>query len=357
MAGYTKEEFEQYQGEKPAGDGQADATPTATPSGTSTQTANGQEPVAVSPEQQASAVSPEQQREEAVAGYKRPLEILQEEIEKRKPETDAEKKKRERQERSKKIIAAVSDGLGALSNLYFTSQYAPNVSTEKGGQLGAVDDRIEKLKAEREKQHDQYINFSLKSGALENEKAATLRALEEQQQRMKLANEDANRKAQVHEWLAARQDDMNREQKGKADKAEQEAITAQAVAESAPELQRAKIATEEARGQSYRASTADKYASAAAHGRSNAAEFYAWDERGREYKFLTKAAADSFAKQHGTYQEENVEETTSTETRRTPESKPQQRTSVKKKVVGHAARPAQGTMPGVNTNNKMPGTK
>lgn len=357
MAGYTKEEFEQYQGEKPAGDGQADATPTATPSGTSTQTANGQEPVAVSPEQQASAVSPEQQREEAVAGYKRPLEILQEEIEKRKPETDAEKKKRERQERSKKIIAAVSDGLGALSNLYFTSQYAPNVSTEKGGQLGAVDDRIEKLKAEREKQHDQYINFSLKSGALENEKAATLRALEEQQQRMKLANDKAKREAEQHAWLAAMQPDKEKEQREKTKKAEQDAITAGVTAQYAPKYQQAKIATEEALKESFIASAADKYASAAAHDRSNAAEFYAWDERGREYKFRTKAAADAFAKQHGTYQEENVEETTSTETRRRPESKPQQITSVKKKVVGHAARPKKGTMPGVNTNNKMPGTK
>lgn len=356
MAGYTKEEFEQYQGEKPAGDGQADATPTATPSGTSTQTANGQEPVAVSPEQQASAVSPEQQREEAVAGYKRPLEILQEEIEKRKPETDAEKKKRERQERSKKIIAAVSDGLGALSNLYFTSQYAPDMSVEKGA-MKAVDDRIEKLKAEREKQHDQYINFSLKACALENEKAATLRELEEQQQRMKLANEKAKREAEQHAWLAAMQPDKEKEQREKAKKAEQDAITAGVTAQYAPEYQQAKIATEEARRRSLIASAADKYASAAAHGRSNAAEFYAWDERGREYKFRTKAAADAFAKQHGTYQEENVEETTSTETRRTPESKPQQRTSVKKKVVGHAARPAQGTMPGVNTNNKMPGTK
>lgn len=43
------------------------------------------------------------------------------------PETDEQRKKRERREKSKKIIAAVTDGVRALSNLYFTTQYAPNM--------------------------------------------------------------------------------------------------------------------------------------------------------------------------------------------------------------------------------------
>lgn len=43
-----------------------------------------------------------------------------------KPETAEERAKREKREKSEAAIAAVGDTISALSNLYFTSQYAPN---------------------------------------------------------------------------------------------------------------------------------------------------------------------------------------------------------------------------------------
>lgn len=301
-------------------------------------------------EHQTPAISSEQQqRVDATAGTDRQIKTIQDwmDAEENRPETPEERKKRERREKSKRIIAAVSDGISALSNLFFTSQYAPNMyNHEKGSMTTAVGKRLDQLKAERERKRDQYLNFSLKLGDLQNQRAATLRELEAQQERQKLAREKAQRETEAHGWLAALQLDKQREQAGKANKAEQEAIAAQAEAEAAPEMQQAKLATERARKGSLDAS-------AAAHGRSNVSEFSAWDENGREHKFRTKEAADAYAKQHGTWQEEDVSETTSTETRRTLTSQPQSRTSTKTKKSGHPARPApEDNTPPSRRNNE-----
>ncbi len=380
MAGYTEEEYEQSQDTTPvdppkgsadwAGQNSGDNAPelkptpnpapgtleayeaqqTATPptggaSTTPTPPQPAEAPAAsTDTEHQTPALSPEQQqRVDATAGTDRQIKTIQDwmDSEENRPETPEQRKKRERREKSKRIIAAVSDGISALSNLFFTTQYAPNMyNHEKGSMTNAVGKRLDQLKAEREKKRDQYLNFSLKLGDLQNQRAATLRELEAQQERQKLAREKAEREAEAHGWAAALQPDKQREQAGKANKAEQEAITAQAEAEAASELQQAKIATERARKGSLDASAANSRASAAAHGRSNVSEFSAWDENGREHKFRTKEAAEAYAKQHGTWQEEDILETTNTETRRTPESKPQQRTSTKTKKSGHPTRPA-----------------
>lgn len=379
MAGYTEEEYEQSQSAAPVGPPkgsldwaeqnsggnapglkptanpapgtqeayeQAQATSTTTnPTSTAviSTTENRQDAPAASTdtEQETPAVSPEQQqRVDATAGTDRQIKTIQDwmDSEEHRPETPEERKKRERREKSKKIIAAVSDGISALSNLFFTTQYAPNMyNHEKGSMMKPVNDRIEKLKAEREKNADKYLQFSLKLGDLENERAKTLRELEAQQERQKLAREKAQREAEQHGWLALLQPDKQREQKGKADRAEQEAITAQAEAEAAPELQQAKLATERARKGSLDASAANSRASAAAHGRSNQNEFSAWDEHGNEHKFRTKEAADAYAKQHGTYKE--TDETETTNTSRTSGSRTTSSTSTKTKKGGHAAKP------------------
>lgn len=294
-------------------------------------------------EHQTPAISPEQQQQDAVAGSDRQIKSIQDwmDAEENRPETAEQRKKRERREKSKKIIAAVSDGISALSNLYFTSQYAPNMyNHEKGSMTNAVDARIERVKAEREKKRDQYMNFALKLGDIENDRAKTLRELEAQQERQKLAREKAQREAEQHGWLAALQPDKLREQAGKANKAEQDAITAQAEAENAPALQAAKLDTEKARAGAQRASASNSYASAAAHNRSNVSEFSAWDEHGNEHKFRTKEAAEAYAKQHGTWKEEDETETTTTETKRSPNAQPQTRTATKTKKGGHAGKPS-----------------
>lgn len=60
--------------------------------------------------------------------------------------------------------------------------------------------------------------------------------MEAEQEKRKLAREKAQREQEEHGWLAALQPDKLREQKGKADKAGYDAITAQEEAKNAPEL-------------------------------------------------------------------------------------------------------------------------
>lgn len=255
-------------------------------------------------------------------------------------ETEEQRKKREKREKSKRVIAAVGDGIRALSNLYFTSQYAPNMYNPNESQLAKMDARQEKLKAEREANRDKYLNYSLRIGDLENDRAKTVREMEAQAERLRLAREKANREREEHQWLSDLQPDKKREQTAKADAADSVAKTKKAEADNADAIQKAKLNTEQERGKTertkqnvnsataklrgaqtvesgakaanHRAGATAHYAAARASDRSNVSEFSAYDSKGREHKFRTKDAAEAYAKQHGTFKEESKTERTTT---------------------------------------------
>ena len=264
-------------------------------------------------------VSP-QNNADAVMGYDQQIAALQEAANKSKPETEEERKKRERKEKSKKIIAAVGDGLMALSNLYFTTKGAPNMYDHKTmSQQTPLQAQLDKLKAEREANADKYLQYSLKIGDLQNDRAKTLREMEAEQERRKLAREKANREQEAHGWLAALQPDKLREQKGKADKAASEATTAEEEAKNAPEMQKAKLETEKARGKAQDAAAVAHYASAnnsnasAEEHRTNArGRFQWWDEDGNMHYAKTQEEAVMKARQHGTLDSVTVDTTDST---------------------------------------------
>lgn len=265
-------------------------------------------------------VSP-QNNADAVMGYDQQIAALQEAANKTKPETEEERKKRERREKSKKIIAAVGDGLMALSNLYFTTRGAPNMYDHKTmSQQTPLQAQLDKLKAEREANADKYLQYSLKIGDLQNDRAKTLREMEAEQERRKLAREKAQREQEEHGWLAALQPDKLREQAGKATKAEQEGITATEEAKNAPELYKAKVDTEKARGEAARASASasrasatNSYASAKEHNTNARGRFQWWDENGNMHYAKTQDEAITKARQHGTLDSVTVNTTDSTD--------------------------------------------
>ena len=254
-------------------------------------------------------------------GYDQQIAALQEAANRVKPETEEERKKRERREKSAKIVSAVSDGLQALSNLFFTTRGAPNMYDHKeASQLTPLQEKLEKLKAERQANADKYLQYSLKIGDAQNERAKTLREMEAQQERAKLAREKAQREQEEHRWLAALQPDKQREQAGKATKAEQEAVTAKAEADNAPDLYKAKVDTEKARGEAQRASAAssraaatDHYASANEHKTNTRGRFQWWDENGNMHYAKTENEAITKARQHGTLDSVTVNTTDSTD--------------------------------------------
>lgn len=272
------------------------------------------------PADKPAGVSP-QNNADAVMGYDQQIAALQEAANRVKPETEEERKKRERREKSAKIVSAVSDGLQALSNLFFTTRGAPNMYDHKeASQLTPLQEKLEKLKAERQANADKYLQYSLKIGDAQNERAKTLREMEAEQEKQKLAREKAQREQEEHGWLAALQPDKLREQAGKATKAEQEAITAKAEADNAPDLYKAKVDTEKAHKGAYVASArasiaaeANSYASANEHNTNARGRFQWWDENGNMHYAKTEDEAITKARQHGTLDSVTVNTTESTE--------------------------------------------
>ena len=265
-------------------------------------------------------VSP-QNNAEALIGYDQQIAMLENEANGLKPETEEERKKRERREKSQKIVAAVSDGLQALSNLFFTTRGAPNMyDHDTNGQLSPLQTKLDKLKAERQANADKYLQYSLKIGDLRNERAKTLCEMEAEQEKRKLAREKAQREQEEHGWLAALQPDKLREQKGKADKAGYDADTAKAEADNAPAMQKAKLETEKAHKDAYvasagasRAAEANSYASANEHNTNARGRFQWWDENGNMHYAKTEDEAITKARQHGTLDSVTVSTTDSTD--------------------------------------------
>ena len=80
------------------------------------------------------------------------------------PLSEKEKKKQKRE----KIFAAISDGISALSNLYFTTQYAPNMYTGKNTQSQATRERWEKLIKERKEDRNTRLEWMYKAWQADN---------------------------------------------------------------------------------------------------------------------------------------------------------------------------------------------
>lgn len=70
------------------------------------------------------------------------------------PEELANERKKEKRE---KVFSAISDGISALSNLYFTTKYAPNMYRHENSQSAKTENKWEKLRANRDAQQNAYI--------------------------------------------------------------------------------------------------------------------------------------------------------------------------------------------------------
>ncbi|MDE6296211.1 MAG: hypothetical protein K2L89_00030, partial [Muribaculaceae bacterium] len=136
---------------------------------------------------------------EGVKGYDDVISHIEAARKEVEPETEEQRKKRERRERARKIIGAVGDGISAMSNLYFTSQYAPHIEQDKNSQLKAVNDRVAALKEERKANADKYLNFSLRIGDLKNQRAATRREIEAAHEAQKIARQRMEREQNAEE--------------------------------------------------------------------------------------------------------------------------------------------------------------
>lgn len=109
-------------------------------------------------------------------GYDRQIAMLREAAARTADETKAQREAREKRERSRKIVSAVSDGLNALSNLWWTSQYAPNMYEHKElSQLDPMRRQYERMRQEREANRDKHLQYVLRLGDVYNARDKALR--------------------------------------------------------------------------------------------------------------------------------------------------------------------------------------
>ncbi len=114
----------------------------------------------------------------------------------KKPETAEERAKREKKEKRAQIFNAIGDGIAALSNLYFTTQGAPNMYNGKKTMTGTAQARYDKLDKERRENNIGYANMMLKLKQLEAD-----RAYKDREWRRSLGVDD--RAKEEHEWKRA----------------------------------------------------------------------------------------------------------------------------------------------------------
>ncbi|MDE7160839.1 MAG: hypothetical protein K2O24_08375 [Muribaculaceae bacterium] len=183
-----------------------------------------------------------------------------------RPESAEEKARREKREKGEAALAAVGDSISALSNLWFTSQYAPNAYDPSKGMSATTKDRWDKLRQEREANRRAYSDGYMRAMAMDESKDREDRNWRHTIEREKIADERYKVKEARDKALADLNEQLKRHQITAAEhKAEQERIAAQ-FAEGTEQLKqddlRAGIRQKDAAAGASRANATASYARA-----------------------------------------------------------------------------------------------
>lgn len=192
----------------------------------------------VSPRKQATAVatgatgvtSPGDKPADAEAEARKQMSYaeLYEALNPNKPETPEERAEREKKEKRQAIFSAIGDGISALSNLYFTTQYAPNAYDASKGMSAATRARWDKLKREREANQRVYADGYMRALAMDKDNDRADRSWRRTLERDKISDERYEIKAAQDKEMADLNAKLKAHQITAAEyKAEQERIAAQ----------------------------------------------------------------------------------------------------------------------------------
>lgn len=129
-------------------------------------------------------------------------------------ETAEQKANREKKERTKARIAALGDGLRALSNIYFSTRGARVVHNPESDMTKVVNKRKEYMDAQREKNRAAWLTGYQRAMALDEEARKNNLTLAEQIRYHDMMNENNKAKNDQGQQRIAQQDEYN---KGKLD--------------------------------------------------------------------------------------------------------------------------------------------
>lgn len=181
-----------------------------------------------------------------------------------KPPTDEELAKEKKKQKREQIFAAIGDGISALSNLFFTTQYAPNMYTGKNTMSERTKVRYDKLMKEREGKEKEYYEGLMRARIADEERDDRERKWQRQ-----LGLDDYNRiRNDAKEERDRQMFELNLQLQGnKISASEAEAKRKGIEAKYAEELEKARLETEKAKAGASKASASASNARAGYYNR------------------------------------------------------------------------------------------
>lgn len=263
------------------------------------------------------------------------------------PTTDEELAKERKKQKREQLFAAIGDGIAALSNLYFTTQYAPNMYTGKDTMSERIKIRYDKLKKERDGKKEAYYNGMMKAMLADQAKAKDDRnwlrqtGLDEYKKKRDEAKDERDKQLF----------DLNVQlQNHKISAAEAEAKRKGIEAKYAEDLEKAKLDTERARSKAQRASAsassarAKYYNNGGSGGKGGKPGEYPWyDKNGGKHYAHSYEAMRQNAIDNGTWNDMTQESTTEVKSGR---GKTMKKSETTRPGKGHSYKPATS----VNSN-------
>lgn len=253
------------------------------------------------------------------------------------PPTAEELEKEKKKQKRDQIFAAIGDGISALSNLFFTTQYAPNMYTGKNTMSERTKVRYDKLMKEREGKEKEYYEGLMKAKIADEEgddrkrKWQRLLRLDDYNRMRNDAKEERDR--QLFE--------LNLQLQGnKISASEADAKRKGIEAKYAEELEKARLETEKAKVRYYNRGG----------GSGKAGEYPWYDSDGNKHFARSYEAMRQNAIDNGTWNEETQASTTEVKSGRGKTVKTSETTKPGK---GHSSKP-QKKSPTADNKKKSP---
>lgn len=267
---------------------------------------------------------------------------LFEELSPYKPPTPEELEKERKRQKREAIFAAIGEGISAMSNLYFTTQYAPNAFDPTSGMAATTKARFDKIKKEREDNQRQYMEGYFRAMKMDADQA----------------RDDRNYKHTLE-----REKVTDRYKEAADDRAQAKADRDAAMAELRMELMQGRIdqQTAAARAKEIQANYAEAYwasrinknnyrppvrgGSHGSGGSDRPGEYPWYDSDGNKYYAHSYEAMRQNAIDHGTWNEQTQESSSErTTTDRRGNTKGTTSSKTTKPAKGHSSAP-QGKKP------------
>ena len=253
------------------------------------------------------------------------------------PPTAEELEKEKKKQKRDQIFAAIGDGISALSNLFFTTQYAPNMYTGKNTMSERTKVRYDKLMKEREGKEKEYYEGLMRARIADEERDDRERKWQRQ-----LGLDDYNRiRNDAKEERDRQMFELNLQLQGnKISASEADAKRKGIEAKYAEELEKARLETEKAKVRYYNRGG----------GSGKAGEYPWYDSDGNKHFARSYEAMRQNAIDNGTWNEETQASTTEVKSGRGKTVKTSETTKPGK---GHSSKP-QKKSPTADNKKKSP---